>query len=175
MGKPEQKQDHYWYIYPPSQTPFNTCVFTQPTNHPRNQSRQHHHIPMASESTSCSSSVSTLESMHGYGESWFENLNKLAVEYIQRSESKQNKAAPTMHCYGDSWFENLNHQRGDFERRMAPQHERQSQQEMHNYGSSWFDKFEPMWEDWQHVKRVVDIEKLEHEIDSDDESCELGM
>merc|ERR1712230_164981 len=49
---------------------------TQPTNHPRNQSRQHHHIPMASESTSCSSSVSTLESMHGYGESWFENLNK---------------------------------------------------------------------------------------------------
>merc|ERR1711939_79968 len=142
MGKPEQKQDHYWYIYPPSQTPFNTCVFTQPTNHPRNQSRQHHHIPMASESTSCSSSVSTLESMHGYG---------------------------------DSWFENLNHQREDFERRMSSQHERQSQQEMHNYGSSWFDKFEPMWEDWQHVKRVVDIEKLEHEIDSDDESCELGM
>ncbi|KAK5279151.1 hypothetical protein LTR20_001544 [Exophiala xenobiotica] len=113
--------------------------------------------------------------MHGYGESWFENLNKLAVEYAQRSESRQTKAAPTVHGYGNSWFENLNHQREDFERRMSPQHERQSQQKMHNYGSSWFDKFEPMWEDWQHVKRVVDVKNRGHEIDSDDESCELGM
>ncbi|KIW48132.1 uncharacterized protein PV06_00751 [Exophiala oligosperma] len=112
--------------------------------------------------------VMSESTMHNHGDSWFENLNKLAVEYIERRESRVEKkpvAQSIMHCYGDSWFENLNSQREEFESRKfhdsssSPQtqpqqpEQRQSRPEMHNYGSSWFDKFEPMWEDWQHVRK----------------------
>ncbi|KIW20147.1 hypothetical protein PV08_00722 [Exophiala spinifera] len=134
---------------------------------------------MAPPATKCTS-VASEATMHNYGDSWFENLNKLAAEYIERRESRQEKkpaqSTTQMHSYGDSWFENLNSQREELERRKShdssicsspssssssspqPLQQQQQQQqqvrpEMHNYGSSWFDKFEPMWEDWQHLRK----------------------
>lgn len=91
--------------------------------------------------------------MHGYGDSWFENLNTLGMEYHKQKEARlaQGEATSAMHGYGDSWFENLNGQRVEHERRKSDELERGAHG-LHNYGTSWFEHYEPMWEDWRHVK-----------------------
>ncbi|KIX02917.1 uncharacterized protein Z518_08860 [Rhinocladiella mackenziei CBS 650.93] len=137
--------------------------------------------------TTSTTSISdiSLESMHNYGDSWFENLNALSMEYNRQKAAKSaaktrsgpvTEAVPAMHGYGDSWFENLNAQREEYEHRKSEELERSAHQ-MHNYGTDWFEQFEPMWEDWQHTKMDADnVKGLSLVIqDSDDESCEIGQ
>lgn len=108
-------------------------------------------------SSTTSNPDTPLELMHGYGDSWFENLSVLGMEYHRQKADKKSKSnaspngtTPAMHGYGDAWFENLNHQREDFEHRKSEELERQSHQ-MHNYGSAWFEHYEGDWEEWKHV------------------------
>jgi hypothetical protein len=100
--------------------------------------------------------MADLSNMHGYGESWFENLMSQAQNYKKPQEQ--------LHNYGDSWFENLHDQYEEYERRKyssqqqnQQQNQQQQQQQRHeqiqkqNYGDTWFEGYEQQWEDWQHV------------------------
>jgi len=105
--------------------------------------------PMSITSTKSSISDVSLESMHGYGDSWFESMNDLVTQYHQ--QKAEQAARPAQHNYGDSWFENLNHQREDFEHRKSEELERESHRP-HNYGDSWFETLNHQREDFEHQK-----------------------
>lgn len=113
--------------------------------------RNAHPTPATETSTTSDSS-----SMHGYGDSWFENLTALAAEY-HRQKAEVPKTASTdattpavSHGYGDAWFENLNHQREDYEHRKSEEEQRRPH-EQHYYGQTWFHNYEQQWAEWKNI------------------------
>ncbi|EXJ87075.1 hypothetical protein A1O3_04033 [Capronia epimyces CBS 606.96] len=101
--------------------------------------------------TSSSSSVSdiSLASMHNYGDSWFENLGSLALEFHQQKQAKSRPESPETAPQAQTQAQA---EAAEANSEPLPSPTAEVTPALHGYGNAWFDKFDSMWEDWQHSK-----------------------
>lgn len=97
--------------------------------------------------------------MRSFGDSYFESVNTMTVDYLQKKQSKKTtttssttQEATALHGYGATWFENNTQQFEELQKKRN--NTRPKLAKMNSYGSQWFDNYESQWEDWQRSKQA---------------------
>ncbi|KAI1617710.1 hypothetical protein EDD37DRAFT_620750 [Exophiala viscosa] len=107
------------------------------------------------------SSISGESPMRSFGDSYFESVNTMTVEYLtKKKQSKSTATTPSvespMRSFGDSYFENVNAMTVEYltKKKQTKTASRPQLVKMNSYGSSWFDNQASQFEEWQKAKQA---------------------
>ncbi|KIV85390.1 hypothetical protein PV11_01088 [Exophiala sideris] len=110
------------------------------------------------------SSISGESPMRNFGDSYFETVNTMTVEYLtKKKQSKSTATTPSvespMRSFGDSYFENVNAMTVEYltkkkQTKTTTSTSRPQLVKMNSYGSEWFDNQASQWEDYKRAKQA---------------------